>query len=86
MPRNSHIKVTPFAGNRGLPLAGAWSKEERDSEIRQFISFFVLTNHNIVLKKIRGAAGTDHLNLFTGACPRVGIFDTNCRRVVYGSA
>ncbi|MDM1545207.1 hypothetical protein HX037_04840 [Ignatzschineria indica] len=44
-----------------------------------------MINHNIVLKKIRGAAGTDHLNLFTGACPRVGIFDANCRRVLYGS-
>ncbi|MDM1545204.1 hypothetical protein HX037_04825 [Ignatzschineria indica] len=69
-----------------IPTAGARFIETRDGDLRQFISFFVLTNHNIVLKKIRGATGTDRLNLFTDACPRFGIFDANCRHAIFGRA
>ena len=54
------------------PLAGARFVEERNSKIRQRSA---LLYQSIILKKIYGAAGANHLALFIGACPQVGIFD-----------
>ncbi|WP_286481742.1 hypothetical protein [Ignatzschineria indica] len=35
-----------------------------------------------ILKKVRGAAGTDYIALFAGACPLAGIFDASCRHII----
>ncbi|WP_286481741.1 hypothetical protein [Ignatzschineria indica] len=38
----------------------------------------------MILKRIRGEAGTDYFILLTRACLLVGIFDAHCRHVISG--
>ncbi|WP_268245769.1 hypothetical protein [Ignatzschineria indica] len=38
----------------------------------------------MILKRIRGTAGTDYFALITTACPQVGISDAYFRHAIWG--
>ncbi|WP_133243738.1 hypothetical protein [Ignatzschineria cameli] len=70
------LHARPLASS--MPTAGARFMEVRDSEDRQPSAFL---SQSMIIKRIRGAAGTDYCNLFTTACPSFGTFSAegNCK-------